>query len=396
MFTLQKYNYHYRRGYPKIGAVSFLGWFRPVWSIILLGCLYSTPSEGISNERVLNENANAAEIEVDKKSALLSALLEKAEDQLKRSLLTLPAENNAYETFQQVLKLSPDNPVALAGLTTISDRYEKKAQFQLRHHNFKKALKVIDRGLSVNPSHEGLWELLIATRDQARHAELEEQKKLRKSTVKQKQKQQARLDPGEIVLKQSKSQERVVEQIESLSLVEDKMQQALAAQDNELPSEREQKTTQETVDHESESPNEPTMRGIEPVKEIINENELDKVIKKFITYYDNGDLETFLTLFAPDAVTNTRVSLPEIRKDYEILFSKTTQRAMRLSDITWERIGEVAIGLTNFDLKLINNNESGMQNYSGNLTFNIRKSNEGLVITGLFHSQSKVDNVPPQ
>lgn len=89
-----------------------------------------------------------------RKRQQLADLLKKAAVQLKVWRLTEPKGDNAYETYQQVLALVPDHPIAQAGLIKIADQYEKLAQNQ--PNNPQKALNLVEKGLQVHPDHSGL------------------------------------------------------------------------------------------------------------------------------------------------------------------------------------------------------------------------------------------------
>lgn len=81
-------------------------------------------------------------------------LLNKAEQQLKALQLTEPVGNNAYETYQQILAIVPNQPKAISGITKIADLYEKLATND--SVNIEKNLALIDKGLKVLPQHAGL------------------------------------------------------------------------------------------------------------------------------------------------------------------------------------------------------------------------------------------------
>lgn len=84
------------------------------------------------------------------------ALLARAERQIKRLRLTRPAGDNAYETYQQVLAMDAGNRVARKGLQQIVARYEQLARRELQIRNLDYALKLVSRGLEVEPKHPRL------------------------------------------------------------------------------------------------------------------------------------------------------------------------------------------------------------------------------------------------
>ena len=94
----------------------------------------------------------------------IEILVKKAEQQLATLRLTTPVGDNAYETYQQILKLAPEHPVAKAGLVKIADQYEQLAQID--PNQLDKNLALINKGLQVFPNHVGLLALNQKVREQ--------------------------------------------------------------------------------------------------------------------------------------------------------------------------------------------------------------------------------------
>ena len=97
----------------------------------------------------------------------IAILLQQAAQQLTSLHLTTPAGDNAYETYQQILKQVPEHPVAKAGLIKIADQYEQLAQID--QNNFVKNLALINKGLQVFPHHAGLLALKQKVQEQMQH-----------------------------------------------------------------------------------------------------------------------------------------------------------------------------------------------------------------------------------
>ena len=97
----------------------------------------------------------------------LDQLFEKAEQQITAKLLTSPKGNNAYETYQKILALAPNNEQAERGLENIASIYLSWARNDLNRNNPDRALIDIKKGLSVMPQQAEL----LALREQA-NAEL--------------------------------------------------------------------------------------------------------------------------------------------------------------------------------------------------------------------------------
>jgi serine/threonine-protein kinase PpkA len=97
----------------------------------------------------------------------LEGLLAAAKEQFAASWLTTPKGNNAYETYTQVLQLSPQDKRALDGLQHIAERYLQLGQSQFRQGDLNKSLVFCDRGLTVDPKHSEL--LALRAEIQHRH-----------------------------------------------------------------------------------------------------------------------------------------------------------------------------------------------------------------------------------
>jgi serine/threonine protein kinase len=83
-------------------------------------------------------------------------LLRKAEQYLANSRLSEPKGENAFELYQQVLNLEPEQAQAIQGLHKIAENYAQRAE---RESNSAKALLWVNKGLKVLPTHAALLNL---------------------------------------------------------------------------------------------------------------------------------------------------------------------------------------------------------------------------------------------
>ncbi len=95
------------------------------------------------------------------------ALLKEAENHLSASRFIFPSDENAIETYKEVLKLDPNNKMALRRLNEIADFFEQKAQEDLKNNRINQAISRIEQGLMINPEHAGLLELKETVESQA-------------------------------------------------------------------------------------------------------------------------------------------------------------------------------------------------------------------------------------
>jgi tetratricopeptide (TPR) repeat protein len=90
---------------------------------------------------------------------LLSVLAEQGAEHLRRKRYTTPENNNAYDTYQLMLRLSPGHDDALNGLQQIAEKYLHMASGEIRKGNTRRALEFIERGLGVQPGDKALLAL---------------------------------------------------------------------------------------------------------------------------------------------------------------------------------------------------------------------------------------------
>ena len=103
--------------------------------------------------------ALSAQHETAQKEKTIDELLALAALQHQKQRLTLPAGDNAYETYQQVLKLAPSNKEAHTGIAGIARHYFDIGKIRLQDGQHENALKLIDRGLKIAPDNTQLSDL---------------------------------------------------------------------------------------------------------------------------------------------------------------------------------------------------------------------------------------------
>ncbi|MGF1644479.1 MAG: FHA domain-containing protein [Thiotrichales bacterium] len=91
--------------------------------------------------------------------AEVMTLLAQAQRQTDALKLTEPARDNAFLTYQRVLRLDPGNREAELGLGRIAEAYLGMAQQQKSRRNYTRSLAMIDKGLAVQRGHRELRNL---------------------------------------------------------------------------------------------------------------------------------------------------------------------------------------------------------------------------------------------
>ena len=104
----------------------------------------------------------------------ITYLLARADVQIEAKQLTTPVGNNARETYQQVLQMSPQNEEAKKGLERIKAQYKNWAEFAIQEADWRRAKLFLERGLSVDPEDIVLREALRDINKTIRLVEAEE------------------------------------------------------------------------------------------------------------------------------------------------------------------------------------------------------------------------------
>jgi hypothetical protein len=118
---------------------------------------------------------------------------------------------------------------------------------------------------------------------------------------------------------------------------------------------------------------------------------LSALLHRFVSSYETGNLDQFMTLFAEDAQTNKRRNRDEIRTDYDDLFQTTDRRRLKLIDINWEPGNHAVQGWGRFEVKVRKKGKPEVTTYIGGLRFRVEKPGPQLRITHLYHTQTKVN-----
>lgn len=83
-------------------------------------------------------------------------MLDRAEAALERGQLLAPTGDNAYDHYQAVLKLNPDQPEAMLGLERIVNRFIYLGQEAIRVRKWATARSMLDRARIVDRDHPSL------------------------------------------------------------------------------------------------------------------------------------------------------------------------------------------------------------------------------------------------
>jgi CheY-like chemotaxis protein len=137
----------------------------------------------------------------------------------------------------------------------------------------------------------------------------------------------------------------------------------------------------------------PSNQAIDPpTRQRLTQEELTKLVHRFVFVYQAGDLQQFLSLFDDKIRTNDRIDKAGLRQDYEDLFRNTSMRQMTLGDITWDINNREAEGAANFEVRVRRINEDRVRVYHGSLTFRVEKIDGRPRIVRMYHGQWKAQS----
>lgn len=92
----------------------------------------------------------------------ISRLLAKAQRQVAQLALTTPTGDNAYETYQQILSLLPNDSAALAGIREVGAKYAALAEQVQARGEFQKADRYAAKAIELAPDHPSVKALETA------------------------------------------------------------------------------------------------------------------------------------------------------------------------------------------------------------------------------------------
>ncbi len=286
----------------------------------------------------------------------IKQLIAKAEGQFERFRLTKPVGDNAYDTYLTILGKDPENPFALSGLQRIAQKYQGMAVYRLQNENYLDALNMVRRGLDVVPAYQPLLDL---------------EKRINEN-----------MQPAvSVVLEVPNDPEPKPNLL--------RIEEPLNEDADVVSVERVEAPKPEILAIESEDINDDIDVPVH-VSNDLTAAELDHLLSTFVVLYEKGELEPFLELFSEDAKTNNRSSKTGVKKDYQSLFDSTSKRLIRLRDVRWSIGPKEAMGEADFTLTIVKKNAVRPRSFEGRLTFQVIKTDR-IMITGLYHSQEKVE-----
>ncbi|MCO6413727.1 MAG: hypothetical protein J5I92_13390, partial [Thiogranum sp.] len=119
----------------------------------------TAPEPVAEQEPQANGEDSATPSAADLRQQKIDDLLARGHQALREERLLIPADNNAYNYFREVLGMDPDNTAARDGIERIVRRYALFAKRALDRHDEAKTRQYIERGLRVRADDRQLLSL---------------------------------------------------------------------------------------------------------------------------------------------------------------------------------------------------------------------------------------------
>jgi len=169
------------------------------------GQMIDIPEEPFISDVPRNVPGETDEVisDVQSQSQKISDLLEGARANIKELKLTSPLGNNAYEKYQTVLNLEPNNPEAMNGMDRIVDEYIDLMDFALGKNDIPRARTYLRKGMNINSEHYG-----VADAERRLNAAVEaRENKLREDNLRDQEAMQRQQEQEKRDMEQQKVQE---------------------------------------------------------------------------------------------------------------------------------------------------------------------------------------------
>ncbi|WP_455209684.1 hypothetical protein [Kaarinaea lacus] len=113
-------------------------------------------------------------------------------------------------------------------------------------------------------------------------------------------------------------------------------------------------------------------------------SQADIVLNKFVKSFENGNLNSLMQLFSPNATTNHHTSSTEISASYSELFQTTEKRDLEFTDFSWKPSGGKLEGNGKYLAHLNPKGTNIEQIFSADVTILVDAASKPAQITGLY------------
>ncbi|KAF0190818.1 MAG: secretion ATPase [Gammaproteobacteria bacterium] len=126
-----------------------------------------------------------------------------------------------------------------------------------------------------------------------------------------------------------------------------------------------------------------------PVTDDIPRVELDKLVSRFTSAYQQGNLASLSGLLADDVKTNDSTGRNGVTDEYRKLFDVTEARNMVVTGVRWSEAGDTSRGEGEFTVTVRAKGRRAVQAYLGRIRLEVERRNDNIVISELRHTYSR-------
>ena len=132
-----------------------------IFSVLIGAGLYffQQPNQEASLKQVALAGTSQFQAEKNLKQKV-ALLLKRAEQQFAKLQLMKPEKNNAWETYQEILDLIPNQPKALAGIAKIKQTYVSWARQEIQRKNYQQAGYYYRKVFEASPDDQNILQVL--------------------------------------------------------------------------------------------------------------------------------------------------------------------------------------------------------------------------------------------
>ena len=115
----------------------------------------------------------------------------------------------------------------------------------------------------------------------------------------------------------------------------------------------------------------------------IDKAQLNELLAKLTTAYENGNLNQLLSVLAKDVRSNDGATRRDLKNGYRKLFNITDMRQMTISSVNWSKDKQIIHGEGEFELRVREKGADKITWYGGIISLEVDDREEGAVITRL-------------
>jgi len=139
-----------------------------------------------------------------------------------------------------------------------------------------------------------------------------------------------------------------------------------------------------------------TDRNPEEEQTFISEADVTRVLEKYKTAYELGDMQKLTSLFGVNDPESGKKILAQLKNNYEFVFANSNKRNVKFNRVSWRIQGNNAIVDSDYQASIELKNDKGVQSVNAKARIELQQSNRDITINRLELIDSKVNVVTPE